>query len=74
MPKKSHLKETGRSYLNHAGHALRLSSQILRIGLAGVVHAVVPQAFTTHMSDGIAEVRHKIMKEKTRMRLSKRKR
>ena len=71
MAHKSHLEHIGRGYLSHAGHALRLSSQILRIGLAGVVHAVVPQAFTNHMSDGIAEVRHKIMKEKTRVRLKR---
>jgi hypothetical protein len=69
VPEKSHLKQTGRSYLNHAGHALRLSSTILRIGLAGVVHAIVPQLFKTHMSDGMSKVRHMITKEKTRIRV-----
>ena len=70
---RSHLWEVKRGYVSHARHALGLSLILLHLGLAGVVHAFLPNLFVRHMSTGVDRVRHLITKDKTRVRTKKRK-
>ena len=70
---RSHLWEVKRGYWSHTGHALGLSWILLRAGMAGVVHAFVPQLFVRHMSKSMDRVKHLIAKDKTRVRTKKRK-
>ena len=63
-----HLKEVKRGYFSHAGHALSLSSRMIVIGLAGVVHAVVPVVFKTTMSTGVSRIKNAIAADNRRIR------
>ena len=69
-----HLKDVKRGYFSHAGHALSLSSRMIVIGLAGVVHAVVPVVFKTTMSTGVSGIKNDIAADNRRIRSKRNKR
>ena len=63
-----HLKEVKRGYFSHAGHALALSSTMIMLGLAGVVHSVVPVVFKKTVSNGVGRLKNKIAADNRRIR------
>ena len=70
---RSHLWEIKRGYWSHLRHAFMLSWLMLRAGMAGVIHAVFPQFYVRSMSKTVAKLHHEIQKDKTRVRITKRK-
>ena len=63
-----HLKKVKRGYFSHAGHALALSSTMIMLGLAGVVHSVVPVVFKKTVSTGVGRLKNKIAADNRRIR------
>ena len=68
-----HLKKVKRGYWSHLRHALMLSSLMLKAGMAGVVHALLPQLYMSNMSKTVDRMHHEIKKDNTRVRITKRK-
>ena len=50
-----------------------LSSLMLKAGMAGVVHAFIPHLYMKNMSKTVDRMHHEIKKDKTRVRITKRK-
>ena len=50
-----------------------LSSIMLKAGMAGVVHAFLPQLYMSNMSKTVDRMHHEIKKDNTRVRITKRK-
>jgi len=67
----SHLKKVKRGYWSHARHALSLSFIFLRVGMAGVVHAFVPEMYTNNMSLSVDKIKHLIWQDGQRARRKK---
>ena len=70
---RNHLWEVKRGYWGHLRHAFMLSWLMLRAGMAGVVHAFLPQLFVKHMSKTVTRLHHEMAKDRTRVRITKRK-
>ena len=64
----SHLQKVKRGYWSHARHALGLSFIFLRVGMAGVVHAFVPEMYTNNMSLSVDKIKHLIWQDQQRAR------
>ena len=59
-----HPRSVNEGYLAHAGVALRFGQQLLRAGLAALVHAVIPALFATSASSIIKQL-HREMTERS---------
>jgi len=57
-----HLDKTNYTYLEHASEALGISFGLFTTSLKMLVHAVVPDVFTTSASDYAAELNNKLNK------------
>ena len=58
--------------MSHAGHAIGMSLTLITLGLAGVVHSVVPVVFKTTVSTGVSRIKNKIAADNRRIRSKKR--
>jgi len=63
-----HLKKVKRGYWSHAGHAVGMSLTLITLGLAGIVHSVVPVVFTKTVSTGVSRLKNKISADNRRIR------
>jgi len=51
-----HLEETNESYKEHMWIALRMSGKMFIGGIKGLVHAIIPDLFTTSVTDTCKDI------------------
>jgi len=68
----AHLRKVKRGYWSHARHAIGISSMMIRAGMAGVVHAFVPEMYVNNMSRSVDRIKHLIWQDDQRIKRMKR--
>ena len=60
-----HLRENRMTYGEHFWRSLGISLRMLQGGLASLVHAVIPDLFTTSASDAVKELHNELFRGQT---------
>jgi hypothetical protein len=65
---REHPRSVGETYLEHLAVAASFGARLLSVGLACLVHAVVPRLFTCTASRAIADLHGRMTVARTRPR------
>jgi hypothetical protein len=52
----NHLEKTNIKYFSHAGRLLIVSSKLILLGFAGIIHAIFTMVMLTTVSEGVKKL------------------